>query len=136
MGLIPSNRPLSDGQIRECWFRALRWNGTGGSLARKLALATCDELEAAGVDEEGIDRALAAAAGEAAAAGRAARRRAERADLARHALHDYREREGEAETARLARELLADLRLLCAEEGIDFGLLCTESLPLSQGRPG
>ena len=47
---------MTDHEIRAEWRRICRQHERGGSLARRLALAACDDLEVAGVTEADIDR--------------------------------------------------------------------------------
>lgn len=47
---------MSDDQIRSEWKAICRQYDRGKSLARRVALLSCDELEARGVTEADIDR--------------------------------------------------------------------------------
>lgn len=48
-----------DAEIRDRWHRITRRYARNGSLAKRLALAEADQLEAEGITETDIDRVLA-----------------------------------------------------------------------------
>lgn len=49
-----------DAEIRDRWHRITRRYARNGSLAKRMALAEADQMEAEGITEADIDRVLAA----------------------------------------------------------------------------